>query len=271
MTARTTAAALALLAAGAFSTLPFAWMLLATFKENPEIFRPFPLLPERLSLDHYRALWDGSFIPFPRQLLNSVLVSTLQAAGALLVTVPAGFVLGRYRFSGSRLLFGLGVTAVLVPPQVMALPLFVWFHRLRLVDTLAAVILPGLCSGLGLIFFTVVFRRVPRELVDLARAEGASEARVFLTLLPVVRSQALAFGLVLFILAWHEHLLPLVMLGSPEMKTVPLGLASLYGSATRLPYALLMVGGLLSVAPAAVLFLGLRRHLGSALSQMIAR
>lgn len=271
MNARTTVALMALLAAGVLSTFPFAWMLLATFKENPEIFRPFPLLPERLSLDHYRALWNGSFIPFPRQLLNSLLVSSLQAAGALLLTVPAGFVFARYRFSGSRALFALGVMAVLVPPQVMALPLFIWFHRLGLVDTLAAVVLPGLCSGLGLLFFTFVFRRVPQELVDVARAEGASEARVLLTLLPLVRSQVLAFGLVLFILAWHEHLLPLVMLGSPEMKTVPLGLASLYGSATRLPYALLMVGGLLSVAPAAALFLCLRRHLGSALSEMIAR
>jgi sn-glycerol 3-phosphate transport system permease protein len=271
MSVRHAAAVLALLALGASSAFPFVWMLLATFKDNPEIFRPLPLLPVRFSLDHYRSLWDGSFTPFPRQLLNSVLVSSLQAAGALLLAVPAGFVFARYSFRGSRLLFALGVMTVLVPPPVMALPLFTWLHRLGLVDTLAAVILPGLSSGLGLLFFTLVFRRVPEELLDLARSEGASEVRVFLTLLPMVRSQVLAFGLVLFILSWHEHLIPLVMLTSPEMKTVPVGLASLHGSTTRLPYALLMVGGLFSVVPAAVLFFVLRRHIGSALSELVVR
>ena len=266
-----TAGAVALGIAALVCSLPFVWMLLATFKDNPEVFRPFPLLPERFSLEHYRALLDGTWIPFPRQLLNSLLVSSLQTAGALLATVPAGFVLARYSFRGARVLLALGLLGVLVPPQVMALPVFAWLQRLGLVDTLAGVILPGVASGLGLVYFTLVFRRVPEELLDLARSEGASEPRVFLTLLPIVRSQVTAFGLVLFVLAWHEHLLPLMVLGSPTLKTVPVGLASLYGSATRLPYALLMVGGLFSVIPVALLFLALRRQLASALSELLAR
>jgi multiple sugar transport system permease protein len=269
--ARRAAGIAALLAAAVVYGLPFLWMLLATFKDNPEVFRPLPLLPERVSFEHYRALLDGTWIPFPRQLLNSLLVSSLQVAGALLLSVPAGFVLARYRFRGARALFTLGLLGVLVPPPVMALPLFAWLHRLGLVDTLAGVVLPGLASGLGLVYFTLVFRTLPEELLDVARSEGASEPRVFLTLLPIVRSQVAAFGLVLFILAWHEHVLPLMVLGAPEAKTVPVGLASLYGSATRLPYALLMVGGLLSVLPVALLFLALRRHLASALSELVAR
>lgn len=260
-----------LLLAALVCALPFAWMLLATFKDNPEVFRPFPLLPKRFSLEHYRALTDGTWIPFPRQLLNSLIAASLQTAGALLLTVPAGFVLARYRFRGARALFALGLLSVLVPPPVMALPHFAWLHRLGLVDTLAAIVLPGLASGLGLLYFTLVFRRVPEELLDLARSEGASEPRVLLILLPLVRSQVAAFGLVLFILAWHEHLLPLMVLGAPEVKTVPVGLASLYGSATRLPYALLMAGGVFSVIPVALLFLALRRRLASALSELVAR
>jgi ABC-type glycerol-3-phosphate transport system permease component len=269
--ARRVAGLAALVAAAVVCGLPFVWMVLATFKDNPEVFRPLPLMPERFSFGHYRALLDGTWIPFPRQLLNSLLASSLQAVGALLLSVPAGFVLARYRFRGARALLTMGLLGVLVPPPVMALPLFAWLHRLGLVDTLAAIVLPGLASGLGLVYFTLVFRHVPEELCDLARSEGASEPRVFLTLLPMVRSQVAAFGLVLFVLAWHEHLLPLMVLGAPEARTVPVGLASLYGSATRLPYALLMVGGLLGVIPVALLFLALRRHLASALSELVAR
>jgi ABC-type glycerol-3-phosphate transport system permease component len=246
-------------------------MLLATFKDNAAIFRPYPLLPEEFSFEHYRALLDGTWIPFPRQLLNSTLVAGLQALLALALTVPAGFVLARYRFRGARTLFLLGLLGVLVPPAAMAVPLFAWVHRLGLADTLAAAILPGAASGLGLVYFTLVFRRVPQELLDLARSEGADEPRVLLTLLPLVRSQVVAFGFVLFVLAWHDHLLPLMVLGPAEVKTVPVGLASLYGSATRLPYALLMVGGLFSVLPAALLLFGVRRHLASALSELVAR
>ena len=269
--ARRAAGLSALLGAAAVCGLPFVWMLLATFKDNPEVFRPLPLMPARFSLEHYRALLDGTWIPFPRQLLNSLVACSLQTAGALLLSVPAGFVLARYRFRGTRVLLALGLLGVLVPPSVMALPHFAWLHRLGLVDTLAAIVLPGLASGLGLVYFTLVFRLLPEELLDLARSEGASEGRVLLTLLPIVRSHVMAFGLVFFVLAWHDHLLPLMVLGPPEAKTVPVGLASLYGSATRLPYALLMVGGLLSVVPVALLFLALRRHLASALSELVAR
>jgi ABC-type glycerol-3-phosphate transport system permease component len=269
--ARRAAGLAALLGAAAVCGLPFVWMLLATFKDNPEVFRPLPLMPERFSFEHYRALLDGTWIPFPRQLLNSLVACSLQTAGALLLSVPAGFVLARYRFRGTRVLLALGLLGVLVPPSVMALPHFAWLHRLGLVDTLAAIVLPGLASGLGLVYFTLVFRLLPEELLDLARSEGASEGRVLLTLLPIVRSHVMAFGLVFFVLAWHDHLLPLMVLGAPEAKTVPVGLASLYGSATRLPYALLMVGGLLSVVPVALLFLALRRHLASALSELVAR
>jgi multiple sugar transport system permease protein len=264
-------ATLALLAACGVLLFPYLWMLLATFKDNREIFGPFPLLPSRFHLDHYRALLDGRFIPFPRHLLNSLLIATGQTLGVLLLSVPAGFVLGRYRFGGARPLRALCVASVFVPQQVLALPLFVWLHRLGLIDTLAAALLPGLASGLGVVYFAHLFRRMPGELADLARSEGASEYQVFCTLLPLARPALAAFGLVHFVLAWHEHLVPLVMLHTPENKTVPVALAGLYGSTLRMPYALLMVGGLLATLPTVALYLAVRRGFHSALAELTER
>ncbi len=248
---------------------PFAWMLFASFKSNPEIFRPFPLVPAAFPLDHYRALFDGSLLPFPRQFANSLLVASVQTALVLALAVPAGYAFAQHRFAGRRALFGLALCTVVLPAPALALPLFAWMHRLGLYDTLAAAILPGIASGLGVIFFTMVFRRVPRELVDLARGEGASEGRVLRALLPLVSPAVLTFGLIHFVLAWQEHLIPLVMLGSAANKTVPVGLASLYGSTVRYPYAALMAACFLTTLPTAVAYLLLRRQFRSALRELV--
>jgi multiple sugar transport system permease protein len=264
-------ATLGLLAVSALLVVPYAWMLCATFKDNREIFQAFPLLPARVHLDHYRVLLDGRFIPFPRQLLGSLLVASGQTLGALLLAVPAGYVLGRYRFAGSRALLALCLASVFLPQQVLALPLFTWFHRLGLLDSLAAPLLAGVASGLGVVYFAHVFRRMPGELADLARSEGASEYGVFRTLLPLARPAVAAFALVHFVLAWHEHLVPLVLLQTPARKTVPVALASLYGSTLRMPYALLMVGGLLATLPTVALYLAVRRQFHSALAELAER
>jgi sn-glycerol 3-phosphate transport system permease protein len=248
---------------------PFAWMFFASFKPNPEIFRPWPLLPASFPLDYYRALLDGSLLPFPRQLANSLLVASVQTALVLALTVPAGYAFALHRFRGRGVLYALALATIVLPAQALALPLFAWFHRLGLYDTLAAAILPGIASGLGVVFFTLVFRRVPRELVDLARGEGATEGRVLLTLLPLVSPAVLAFGLIQFVLTWQEQLIPLVMLGSDPHKTVPLALASLYGSNVRYPYAVLMAGSLLTTLPAAAAYVLLRRQFRSALGELV--
>ncbi len=248
---------------------PFAWMFFATFKANPEIFRPLPLLPPTFPLDAYRALLDGSLLPFPRQFANSLIVATVQTALVLALTVPAGYAFALHRFPARRALYASALATVVLPPQALALPLFAWVHALGLYDTLPAAILPGIASGLGVVFFTMVFRRVPRELVDLARGEGASEGRVLLTVLPLVSPAVLSFGLVHFVLAWQEQLIPLVMLGSAVHKTVPLGLATLYGSNVRYPYAVLMAGCLLTTLPTAVAYVLLRRQFRSALRDLV--
>jgi multiple sugar transport system permease protein len=259
-------------AAGACALIfayPFVWMLFATFKGNVDIFRPWPLLPDRFDFQAYAVLLDGSLLPFPRQFANSLIVAFVQTLLVLVVSIPAGYAFAHHRFRGQRALYGLTLAGLVLPQQALALPLFAWIHRLGLYDNLLAVILPGVASGLAVVFFTMVMRRVPRELVDLARAEGATEARVLLTLLPMTAPAVLTFGLIHFVLAWQEQLVPLVMLGTPSHKTVPLALATLYGSTLRYPYSVLMAGCLLTTLPTAVAYVLLRRQFRSALGDLV--
>jgi multiple sugar transport system permease protein len=252
----------------ALFAFPFLWMVLATFKANPEIFRPFPLLPEEFHLRHYRSLLSGEWIPYPRQFLNSLVIATVQTLLALGLSASAGFVFAKHAFRGKRALFALAVLVVLIPRQVMVLPLFVWMNDLHLLDGPWSVIWPGAVSGIGVIYFTQVCKRIPDELLDMARSEGASEYRAFLSILPLIRPALIAYGLIHFIMAWHEHLIPLVMLSTPEHMTSGVALSSLYGSSLRIPYGLLMTGSALTVVPTALLYLLVQKHFKSSLAEL---
>ena len=247
---------------------PFLWMFFAAFKENAEILTPFPLLPRRFDFGNYRSLLSGEWIPYPRQFLNSLIIAALQTALAVALAASAGFVFAKYAFRGKSPLFALAVLVVLVPRQVMVLPLFTWMHDLGLLDGPWAVIWPGAVTGIGVIYFTLIFKRIPDELLDLARSEGASEYRAFLAILPLARPSLIAFGLIHFIMAWHEHLIPLVMLSSKQHMTVGVALASLYGSSLRIPLGMLMAGSALTLVPTAILYLLARRHFKSSLSEL---
>lgn len=247
---------------------PFAWMALAGFKPNDAIFQAWPLWPEGFPLTAFRRLLSGELVPFPRQFANTLLIALGQTALALALSVSAGFVLARYRFKLKPLIILSALLVILIPRQAMVLPLFVWNNHLGLLDTPFAVILPGAVSGLGLLFLTQAWRRIPEELLNLARVEGASEVRTFFALLPLLKPALFAYGLIHFVFAWQEHLIPLVMLQSPEQLTMGISLATLNGSSLHTPYNLLMAGSTLAVLPAFVLFALLFKYLRTSLSEL---
>ena len=115
--------------------------------------------------------------------------------------------------------------------QALAVPLFEWMAWLGWQGELWSLVLPGVASGLGVIFFTQVFRKVPDELIDLAKVEGLNPVRIFLTLLPLIAPALVTFCFLHFILSWQEHLLPLLMLDD-ENLTLPIALAKLRIPAT---------------------------------------
>jgi multiple sugar transport system permease protein len=262
-------ATLGLAALGLVFVYQFVWMVCSAFKDNREIFRPLQLLPSEFDPQYFLQLLRGQWIPFWRVFANSLGIALVQAAGAVALSSLAGYVFANHRFRGRRLLFVLAVVVIVIPQQALAIPLFTWLNTLGLIDRLAGAILPGLVSGLGVIYFTQVFRQVPATLVESARLAGASEFRVYLTLLPLVSSALVSFGLIHFILAWHDHLIPLLVLSSAGQQTLPVALAGLYGSSLRFPFAVLMAGSTLTVLPTAVLFCLLQRRFRTALSELL--
>jgi len=256
-------------AIGVLFAYPFVWMALSAFKDNPQIFRPLQFWPKSWNTEYIGQLTSGTWIPFWKVLTNSLLSAVGQSLGAVLLTSLAGFAFAKHAFRGRGLLFVACLCLIVLPRQMLAVPLFQWVHTLGLYDTLWGVALPGMASGLGVLYFTQVFRMIPDAYLETARIEGAGEWRTFALILPMLGSSLLSYGLIHFILAWNEHLVPMLILHAPENQTLPLALSSLYGSSLRFPFAVLMAGSFLALVPTTLFFLLSYRRFKNALSDVM--
>ena len=251
--------------------VPFLWMVLGIFKTNNEFFQPLgkAFFPVNYEWQNVGELLDGKWVPFWDVFGNSLVVSFGQALGAVTLSAMAGYAFARFTFSGKRLLFVSAVALILVPRQLFAVPLFSWVNEIGLSDSLFGVMLPGVVTGLGVIYFTQVFRQVPEEYLQAARICGATELRVFLTVLPLVWPALLSYGMIHFILAWHEQLVPMLVLTTETKQTLPLALAKLYDVSQRTPQGVQMAASTFAVIPTAVLFALCYRKFRSSLSDML--
>ena len=249
------------------SLYPFAWMFFSSFKTNKEIYQPAQLFPEKFDGQAYGMLMNGQFVDFGEGLWQSFLIASSQSLLATLVSALVGFVLAKYSFRGKTLLIGAALIIILIPRQALVVPVFEWFNFLGWTGSSWSLILCGIASGLGVIFFTQSFRHLPDELMESSRLEGFSPLRVFVLILPLFAPGLVTYFLLHFALCWQEHLLALLLLDDSNM-TLPLTLAKLSDSSHRAPEAIGMAAATLSFVPIVVLFGLFFGKMRTALSQL---
>ena len=232
---------------------PFAWMFFSTFKTNREIYQPTTFFPQSYEWDAFYILLTGQTIPFVEYFFNSLMISGMQAFLATVVCSAAGFVFAKYSFRGSGFLFGIAILVILIPKQAMAVPLFDWMLWLGLKGSEWSMVLPGIASGLGIVFFRQVFLKIPDDLIDLAKVEGYSTAKICLLLYPLILPPLMTYGLLHFILSWQEHLIPLLLLDDNNL-TLPIALSKLRDVSHRIPESVGMAAAVLSVLSTVLIF-----------------
>ena len=247
---------------------PFAWMLLSSFKTNREIYQPGILLPESFDPFAYKLLFGGELFDFSAVLVRSLLFAGGQAILACLVTAAVGFALAKGRFRGKIILTGVSLLVILYPKQAMNLSLFEWMASMEMTGSSYGLLISGVASGLGVLFFTQVFRKIPDELMDLARVEGESLWGSFLCFLPLVKPAMITYCILHFFLCWQDHLLPLLILGADQL-TLPLALAKLADSSYRIPEAVGLAAGVIAMIPLLALFAIFFRQIRTALSDWV--
>lgn len=252
--------AVALVAAGALVVFfPFFWMAVTSLKSAPEIQRlPLQILPDRwFQLDNYREVFQRQ--PFGRFLANSALVASVSAVSSLVFSALAGYGFAKFRFPGRDLLFFAVIGILMVPFQSVVVPLYLWVNRLGLLDTYLGILAPDLVSVFGVFLMRQAIEVVPSEYIDAARIDGCGELGVFWrVILPMVKPALATLVIIKFMWTWNEFFWPLVVVNSPTMKVVTLGLMS-FTNMYFIEYNLATAAAVLSILPIVVIFLTLQR------------
>jgi multiple sugar transport system permease protein len=249
----------ALLVTSLFMLVPLVWMLSLSVKPPGEIFTAtFALLPSHWSFANYdRALTESAI---PRFLLNGVIVCSAILALQVGTCAPAAYALAKLRFPGREALFAVVLVALLVPHQVLALPLFVLCHWLGILDTYGALILPFAVSPFGIFLFRQFFKTIPDDVVHAARLDGVSEAGiVFTIMLPMALPAVIAFATISIAAHWNDLFWPLIAVNSEQLMPPPLGVMAFRNDERGSDFGPLMAGATLIVAPLVLAFLAAQR------------
>jgi ABC-type glycerol-3-phosphate transport system permease component len=246
---------------------PLVWLVSACFKTNRELYKPMSIQAQQYNFSYFQKLFSGEVIDFWSFWGNSLLTTGLQALLAVFISASAAYIFVFKAFRFKQLLFVIAVALVLIPKQILIFPLRDQIFTMQLNDNLLAIILPGALSGIGILFFIQIYRALPVDYIHMAKVEGAGDIKSFSMTLPLILSPLLCCFMIHFILAWQQHLMPLLLLD--ENQLLPVAMSSLLSSQLSYPIAILMCAALMCVLPSIILFMLTYRNFRSALSQHI--
>jgi putative chitobiose transport system permease protein len=251
-----------LLGAIAFVMLfPLLWLISTSFKSPAENIFQFPpqLFPTQPTFQNFLTVWQSN--PFGQYLFNSTIIAVLTVGLNLLFCSLAAYPLARLDFRGRDLIFTSIVSTIMIPFQIVMIPLYILTVQLGLRNTYLGVIFPSIASAFGIFLLRQAFQGVPKELEEAARIDGCSELGLWWNImLPAVRPALVTLAIFVFIGSWSDFLWPLIVLDRPEYYTLPLGVATLAGTFS-LDWRLIAAGSVISIAPVLLFFLFMQRYI----------
>ena len=238
---------------------PVAWMVSASFMTPGEASSvPLHFFPVHPTIEHYRVLAERLHVL--RYFLNSFIIASFVTVVSLVFNSMAGYAFAKYRFAGRDKLFRLLLSGMIVPAQVTMLPLFLMLKTMGLVNTYAGAIVPGLASIFGIFLIRQFVGSIPDSLIEAARIDGASEFKVYRSLvLPLCKPILLTLALFTFMGTWNDFMWPLIIMTDNAKYTLPVAIANLKGE-HLLDLELMMAGSVVTILPVLGLFLAFQRH-----------
>ena len=217
--------AYAVLTLGLVATLlPFFYIIVSSFKTDAELRQTPPdFFSREPTLKHYTTILTDEKIPIERNVMNSVIVSLARVVITLFTSSYAGYILAKYHFKGKNLAFGVILIQIMIPFQVVMIPNYLLIVRFGLIDSLWALIAPSMVDAFGIFLMKQFIESLPAELMDAARIDGASEFGIYSRIvLPQMGPPLASLGIFTFMFTWNDYLWPLIVLTTPEKRTIPL-------------------------------------------------
>jgi multiple sugar transport system permease protein len=241
--------------------IPIAWVVDTALKtESDTTTVPVTWIPPSgFTLESFwQILSAGNML---RWYFNSFLTSSIITLMVVLLASLAAFGFSRVAFRGSNFLFFMIVAGIVIPPQVLIVPLFIEMQALGLVDTYWGIILPQMAAPIAVFIFKQFFDGIPHELEDAARVDGASRLRVYWQIwMPLSRPVIAAVAIFIFVLSWNNFLWPFIVVTNTDMMTIPVGIATVQSS-YGVRYADIMASAVLAGLPLVIVFLFFQRQI----------
>ncbi len=238
----------------AFGTIiPFVWMILTSVKDMSEIFvYPPKWFPTHFRFENYVDAFQAA--PFGRFYLNSLLVAFTVTLGQLITCSMAAYAFSRLKFKGRDILFYVFLGTMMIPANVTMIPTYMVLSWFGWIDSLNALIIPGLASAFGTFLLRQYFMTIPRELEEAAFIDGASRWQVLIkVILPLAKPALATLAIFTFMGVFNDFIWALICINSEELKTVQLGLAT-FRDKYLTQWDLLMAGSVTATLPILIIF-----------------
>ncbi len=259
------------------SLFPLYWLFNTSLTPATSTVKlPPDLIPVNATLNNFNEVIKASGvakvpIPFTDQVwpvpriyvwfLNTTFVALFSTAVHLLFDSMAGYAFAKRKFPGSNALFAMVLAALMIPPQVTLVPLYLMITQMKLVNTFAGVILPGLADVIGIFLLKQYIQTLPSELEEAARMDGASEWVIYLKIIMPLTTPALAVtGIFAFQRYWNSFIWPLIVLQDPNMFTLQVGLSFIHTGEFGINYGLLMAGAAMAAIPMIIVFFAFQKY-----------
>ncbi len=239
---------------------PLLWLFLGSVKLEKEILRyPPTLFGTKITWKNFQRIFTT--IPMGNYLKNTVIFAGFSTGFALLFDSMSGYAFARLRFRGKNVIFICILLTMMVPFQVMMIPLFLESHFLGLLNTYPGLILPKLTTAFGIFMMRSYFAALPKELEEAARVDGVSEIGIFFRImLPLVKPGLMTLGIFHLMNNWNDLLYPLMMTSETNMRTLSAGLALFVGEHATLYYGPQLAGAVISILPLLILYIFFQKY-----------
>ncbi len=238
---------------------PFLWMIVTSFKPEPDIIKfPPKLLNSTYTLTAYQSIWQR--IPFLKYYRNTLVFAGLVTITSLFFDTMAGYAFARISFRGKKVMFLLVLGTMMIPFQVIMIPLFAELYKMNIINTYLGLILPRATNAFGIFMMRQFFITLPKGLEEAARIDGCNEFRIYWRImLPLCKPAIISLAIFHFMYNWNDLLYPLLLTTSDEMRTLPAGLALFMGQHV-IEYAIIMAGACLSLLPIFIAYIFAQKY-----------
>lgn len=256
----TTLLTLAVLVIGLLYLFPLIWFILSSFKPGSELFAyPLTIFPDNPTTANYVEAWNA--LDFVKYFANTTLSAVITTFLTIIASATCGFAFAKYDSKWLGFFFVCIIATTMLPTEVIMNPVFTVIRKLGLYDSLAGIIIPSINTATGIFMFRTFFVSVPDDLIESARIDGASDGRIFMSImLPIAKPIIMTLAIFSFQWRWNDYIWPLIVLNDPKKYTFQVAIRSLVG-AENINWTVLIAASVVSILPLLLVFIVFQRYI----------